>query len=358
MGGDLKNIVICFDGTGADVRASSNTNVVQLFRRLCNERDRQLTYYDPGVGTFSAAGAWTTVAQRISRLSGLAFGAGMRTNLEEAYAFLIDHWEPGDRLFLFGFSRGAYCARALTGMLHLIGIMRPGSGNLVRYAVSNYARRKPKWGNEDWKQARQFASVMSQYVHGHPGVPVAYLGLWDTVKAPGIFRRSMEWPVTRILPNVERGRHAVSIDEKRRPFREYLVDAKQTAIEEVWFAGVHSDVGGGFLDQPRLGDIALDWITDGARAAGILLREDRRFAPVTVDNSTGAIHTMGWYWALLTIRRRPIPATARIHASVKQRMAKYPDYGRGRVPSDSWADINWPARSDANTRSEAEIPPA
>jgi uncharacterized protein (DUF2235 family) len=337
----MKNIVICFDGTGGDVRAHGNTNVVQLFRRLRNEPGRQLTYYDPGVGTFSAAGAWTAPAQRISRLLGNAFGAGMRTNLEEAYTFLINHWEPGDRIFIFGFSRGAYCARAMAGLLNLIGVMRPGSENLVRYAVSNYARRNPKWRKDDWIKAKQFASVMSQEVDGHFWVPVTYLGLWDTVKAPGILRRSMEWPFTRTLPNVVAGRHAVSIDEKRRPFREYLIDEAQTAIDEVWFAGVHSDVGGGFLDQPRLGDVALKWITDGARATGILVREDRPFAPLTTDNATGIIHRMAWYWSLLIFRRRPVPPSAKIHASVQQRIAKQPGYGNDRLPLNRWADPDW-----------------
>lgn len=337
----MTNIVICFDGTGGDIRAHGNTNVVQLFRRLVNEPGKQLTYYDPGVGTFSAAGAWTAPAQRLSRLSGAAFGAGMRTNLEEAYTFLINHWQPRDKIFIFGFSRGAYCARALTGLLNLIGIIRPGSENLVRYAVSNYARRKPRRRKDDWIQAKQFASVMSVEVDGHFWVPVMYLGLWDTVKAPGVLRRSMVWPYTRTLDHVVSGRHAVSIDEKRRPFREYLVDPSQTAIQEVWFAGVHSDIGGGFLDEPRLGDIALKWVTDGARAAGILLRPDRPFAPLTVEHATAVIHHTGWKWALLTFRRRLVPSTAKVHASVQQRIAQQPRYGKKRLPMGSWADPNW-----------------
>lgn len=335
----MKNIVVCFDGTGDEVRATGNTNVVQMFRRLCHDSDRQLTYYDPGVGTFSAAGAWTPLAQRISRLMGDAFGAGMRTNLQEAYQFLINHWAPGDRLFIFGFSRGAYCARALTGMLDLLGVMRPGADNLVRYAVSNYARTKPGWADDDWHQAHQFASIMSQKVAGHPGVPVTYLGLWDTVKAPGILRRSTVWPYTRELPNVQAGRHAVSIDEKRRPFCEYLVKANP-AIEEVWFAGVHSDIGGGFLDKPCLGDIALRWIVEGARQAGVLFGEDLPLPALTIDHATATIHRMAWYWILLTYRRRPVPANALIHASVAQRMAKQPGYGR-HLPRDSWADPGW-----------------
>jgi len=92
--------------------------------------------------------------------------------------------------------------------------------------------------------------------------------------APGILRHSMEWPFTRELPNVLAGRHAVSIDEKRRPFREYLVKPSQSAIEEVWFAGVHSDIGGGFLDKPCQGEIALKSIVDGAQQAGLVLGDD------------------------------------------------------------------------------------
>lgn len=343
----MKNIVICFDGTGDEVRATGNTNVVQTFRRLCHDGDRQLTYYNPGVGTFSAAGAWTPLAQRISRLMGNAFGAGMRANMEEAYQFLINHWVPGDRLFIFGFSRGAYCARALTGMLHLIGVMRPGADNLVRYAVSNYARTNPRWAEQDWHQARQFAAIMSQDVAGRHSVPVTFLGLWDTVKAPGILRRSMDWPFTRELPNVLAGRHAVSIDEKRRPFREYLVEPNQSAIEEVWFAGVHSDVGGGFLDKPCLSDIPLRWIVDGATGAGLLLGDNLPLPALAIDDATATIHRMGWYWILLSYRRRPVPANALIHASVAQRMVKQPGYGR-RLPRDSWADPGWLTDGPAN----------
>jgi Uncharacterized alpha/beta hydrolase domain (DUF2235) len=105
------------------------------------------------------------------------------------------------------------------------------------------------------------------------------------------------WPSRTPSPNVLAGRHAVAIDEKRRPFREYRVAPNHNAIEEVWFAGVNSDVGGGFLDKPCLSDIALN----------------------------------------LTYHRRPVPANALIHASVARRMATQPGYGR-RLHRDSWAD--------------------
>ena len=161
------------------------------------------------------------------------------------------------------------------------------------------------------------------------------------MKAPGILRRSMSGITPARCPTSKPARHAVSIDEKRCPLGEYLVDNSQTTIEEVWFAGVHSDIGGGFLEEPRLGDIALKWITDGARATGILLRQDRPFAPLTIGHAIAAIHRTGLKWALLTFRRRPVPPTAKIPASVQQRSAQQPRCGSKRLPLGSWADPNW-----------------
>jgi uncharacterized protein (DUF2235 family) len=348
----MTNIVLCFDGTGGTVRATGNSNVVRLFEMLSND-DKQLTYYDPGVGTFSSGGTWTPAAQWLSRAFGLLFGAGMRTQLEEAYAFLINHWKPYDDIFIFGFSRGAYCARALTGLLHLIGVMRPGSDNLVQYAVSNYAREKPKWRNNEWQQAHEFARAMSRHVDGHTSVPVKYLGIWDTVKAPGVLARSMEWPYTRQLPNVAAGRHAVAIDEKRRPFREYLVNQKEghKTIEEVWFAGVHSDIGGGYEDEPRLGDIALVWMTKGAQDAGLSTRDDRPLPILTPAHATAQIHQkMDWYWSLLIDKRRTLPTAAKVHDSVRQRIAAQPDYAK-RIPHDvTFVDPQWADATPASTR--------
>jgi uncharacterized protein (DUF2235 family) len=339
----MKRIALCFDGTGNVVRPEGNTNVLQLFRRIEYYPDRQLTYYDPGVGTFSAAGAWTPPAQRISRLQGLAFGAGLRTNLEEAYTFLINHWDPGDEIYIFGFSRGAYTARAMAGLLCRIGVLRPGSENLVRYAVSTYARRKSNWANDDWKQAAQYKSAFGRLVNGKYEAPVTYLGIWDTVKAPGLLRRSMTWPDTRVLKNVVAGRHAVSIDEKRRPFREYLVDKKaRDRIDEVWFAGVHSDIGGSYMDAPSLGDITLNWIAEGAKKAGLEFRDCRPFPVLTPAHATGLIHKMGRIWALALYRTRPIPPGARVHDSVRARIKQQPKYARGRIPSEvEWAEPDW-----------------
>jgi len=164
------------------------------------------------------------MARNASRYAGLTFGAGLRENLGGAYRYLMSVHEPGDRLFFFGFSRGAYTARALTGMLEVFGLFRPGSENLVPYAVSEYARQEKR--KRDWTVLREYARIhgrdMGQRSKDH--IRVHFLGLWDTVKAAGNLWRQLRWPYTRQLPHVEVVRHAVSIDEKRRAYAEYLVD--------------------------------------------------------------------------------------------------------------------------------------
>ena len=344
-----KNLVICLDGTGNQLKAKGNTNVVRLYEMLdLADPSQQIAYYDPGVGTFSAAGTWTPVARRLSKLFGLAFGSGLKTNLAEAYTYLMGHYEPGDRIYVFGFSRGAYTARALAGMLKTVGLMRPGMENLVPYAVSVYAKNK-EWTRQDWDQLHHFAGAFSDRVGGRVGIPVDYLGIWDSVKAAGVLRWNLRWLYTRQIPNVRRVRHAVSIDEKRRPYREYLVTAGDTghavpdSVEQVWFAGVHSDVGGTFEDDPRLPTVTLKWILDGALAAGLRLKSGAYARQVTLgpEHALGTVHRMGWVWALLTYRRRRVPPDAHVHASVRARLGGDPGYA-GRIPPTAvWSDDDW-----------------
>jgi len=346
-----KNLVICLDGTGNQLRAKGNTNVVRLYEMLdLSDPARQIAYYDPGVGTFSAAGAWTAFGRRVSKLFGLAFGSGLRVNLAEAYTYLMRHYEPGDHIYVFGFSRGAYTARALTGMVKALGLLRPGMENLVPYAVSVYARNKNLTA-DDWAQLHHFAGTFSIQVEGRTGVPVEYLGIWDSVKAAGVLRWNLRWPHTRQLPNADRVRHAVSIDEKRTPYREYLVTpgekpALPEGVEQVWFAGVHSDVGGTFEDDHHLATIALKWVVDGALGPdgeGLLLKPGAYRREVTLDSkyALGKVHRMGWIWALLTYRRRRLPPHARVHASVRARVDEFQDYGSHIPKTATWADEDW-----------------
>jgi uncharacterized protein (DUF2235 family) len=355
-----KNIVICLDGTGNQLRASGNTNVVRLYGMLAlGDPTVQVAYYDPGVGTFSASAAWTPVARRLSRLFGLAFGTGMKTNLAEAYAYLMHTYAEGDRIFVFGFSRGAFTARALCGMLDGFGVLRPGLENLIPYAVAIYTRSTDR-SPDDWGQQNKFVELFSRTTGFPVRVPVHFLGIWDSVKAAGFLRWTVRWPYTRTVRGARTVRHAVSIDEKRRPYREYPVDPTDgpphPETDEVWFAGVHSDVGGTFDDDPTLATIALKWMIDGAVPAGLVLKRGaykRAFEDMT---TAGRVHRMGWVWALLGYRRRPVPSGARLHTSVRER-PDFTEQYRNRIPPDvTWSDPHWRTLHDATPPSQGTQP--
>jgi uncharacterized protein (DUF2235 family) len=337
-----KNIVVCLDGTGNQVKARGNSNVLHLYGMLdLSDPSRQVAYYDPGVGTMGARGAWSTFGQKLTRVLGLAFGAGIKDNLEEALTFLIQNYEPGDRVFIFGFSRGAFTARGLTGMAYRSGVMRPGAENIVPYLVTAYTKGN-EFGKDDWDKLDLFASMFSVRTGKSLALPVHFLGLWDSVKALGILRADPKWPYTRQLPNARHVYHAVSIDERRRPYREYLVKPSRAEVtSETWFAGVHSDVGGGFKEEPELSRIALKWMTDRALDHDLVLRPGayQQTCAVTEADAAGRIHRNGWIWGLLTFRRRPMSAGTRVHSSVRARMNVDPAY---RFPVDVvWDDPDW-----------------
>jgi len=349
-----KNIVVCLDGTNNQLRAAINTNVVRLFNLLeLGDPARQVAYYDPGVGTFNSPGAWTPPARMLSRYAGLMFGAGLRQNLGEAYSFLMSTYEPDDKIFVFGFSRGAYSARALTGMLDVFGVFRRGAENLVPYAVNAYAKqeRRRKDTNKDFfEELRVYAQTHSINRTGH--TPIHFVGLWDTVKSAGTLSRQLRWPFTRQLPHAETIRHAVSIDESRRPFAPYLVHSpnprhlwvqESQDLQEVWFAGVHSDVGGMFATGTRLSDIPLKWMADEAVGKGLLVRPSdyAQMSMLTDVDPTGPPHVMSRWWRLLGPGRRTVPDSALIHASVRQRVAEHPEYRRRLPKSPNYVCTDW-----------------
>ena len=237
--------------------------------------------------------------------------------------------------------------------------MRPGSENLVPYAVSKYAVNKALdeaalLGIEKFSRAFCWGTESNPLSPERPAdkyhirehcVPVEYLGVWDTVKAAGVLRfGDLKWPFTHELPNVQRGRHAVSIDEKRRPYREFLVSPGIENVNEVWFAGVHSDVGGTF-EQHELAKVSLKWVFDGA-ASDLDLRPGAyaRRCGMHPSFADGDIHTMGILWNAAGIRHRPVPADAFLHATVKLRRENNPDY----LPTlpwpggvERWEDKGW-----------------
>ena len=137
-----RNLVLCCDGTDNQF-GPQNTSVVRLAQVVERDPQKQLLYYDPGVGTLPEPGVFTRVGKRISELVGLAFGAGLAGKVGEAYSYLMDFWEPGDQVFLFGFSRGAYTVRLLAGMLHALGLLPRGNQNLVPYVMRLFKSVRP-----------------------------------------------------------------------------------------------------------------------------------------------------------------------------------------------------------------------
>ena len=342
-----KNLVVCLDGTGNQLRVDRNTNVLRLFDMLdYSDASRQVAYYDPGVGTFSALGAWTPLGRRVTRLAGLAFGVGLRHNLGEAYQFLMRNWQPGDRLYLFGFSRGAYAVRALAGLLDAIGMLHPHEENLVPYAISAYAR---KWstdaqqggsgGTTQKNLADRFRESFARRLGGSrpAAVRVCYLGLWDTVEASGHLRRSLRWRGIDDVPNADVARHAISIDERRWPYEVVpLTTPAETTTpvvrEQVWFPGVHSDVGGTFPDpQPpcRLSDITLKWVVDGGLDAGLRVDAARYATECSLyrEHTEAPINRNAPLWWPLSFATRPLRDGV-VHASARARpqLAGRPTY--------------------------------
>ena len=335
-----KNIVICLDGT-ANEPEGRQTNVARMYDVAPEATGVQVSYYDPGVGTMGSRSAVTRVGKTLTRVGGLALGHGVGTNIEEAYRYLIGTWEPGDRIYIFGFSRGAYTARALAGLLRTVGMLKPSAENLIPYALKLYTSGKK--GTEFWDNVTDWNASFGHSQFDRFAKPVHFLGVWDTVKFVGSLNvigrfRQAKWPFTRNVDAVVHARHAVSIDEKRRTYREYLFDTEDLAdanrdLRELWFAGVHSDVGGGF-DEGELADIALEWMVAEAAAQGLQVDSARYLHHLGVPFGTALPqgHALGpahpakiWWWPLGGWRRRPIPSGADVHLSVQHRIGQLTD---------------------------------
>lgn len=260
-----KNIVICCDGTNNQF-AGDHTNVIRTYRAAVRSAS-QVTFYDPGVGTMPEPGWLSSLGKRWSMLKGLAFGAGFLENVEDAYRFLMATYEPGDRVFLFGFSRGAYTARAVAAMLHSVGLLRPGAENLIHYAIQ-YWRRNFGSKSVGGKLCDEFKRTLSR------PCPVHFIGVWDTVGSVGFINNFRTYPYTYRNPSVKHVRHAVAIDERRACFQQNLMAPAFTNqdVKNVWFAGVHADVGGGYpADESGLAKICFAWMMREAEEAGLLV---------------------------------------------------------------------------------------
>ncbi len=312
-----KNIVICCDGTGNDFGSDSNSNVVKFYSTLAIDAD-QVGYYHPGVGTMGAPNARNWIEKQWSRLKGLAFGAGLLANVADAYRYLMDEYAEGDRVYLFGFSRGAYTARALAGVLHMYGLLCPGNDGLIPYIIRMYAHETRKAGGmkETLNVAENFKAAFSR------DCPLHFAGLWDTVSSVGWISRPLVIPFSARNPSMRIGRHAVSIDERRCFYRQNLWGApfEGQDIKQVWFTGVHSDIGGSYPEaESGLSKVTLEWMMHEAAAAGVKIHNDKAavvlgkiprpkpWMPAYIPPNAGAsIHRSlhGGWWVLEVLPHR------------------------------------------------------
>ena len=297
----MKNIVVCCDGTGNEFEVDQ-TNVLLLHSMLQIDSERQIAFYTPGVGTFSPTMAWSQPGQALSKTLGLALGVGYRKTVQDAYSFIVHHYEEGDRIFLFGFSRGAYAARMVAALIHGVGILQRGNQHLVPFAMQQIELRGGR--GLDFAQLGRFRKQFSQAFDNRPFL---FVGVWDTVSSISWAYDYLRYSFTASNPGVDVFRHAVSIDERRAFFgRNLLKHRPEQDAREVWFAGVHSDVGGGYAEaESGLSRISLAWMLVQARdveGGGVLFDDDRIQKIVYGDikpNHTAKLHnSLTWKWWL------------------------------------------------------------
>ena len=370
-----KKIVICCDGTGNQIE-QSQSNVLKLYRILKDDR-RQLSYYHPGIGTMGANNGWDIFKQKIRSVFGLITGAGIDKHVLHAYDFLARNYAKGDELYFFGFSRGAYTIRVLAGFINAIGLLKPEQLHLTPYALAAFKNMK---SDERTTETMLFEQALKV---NFP--TIRFMGLWDTVSSILVPRsdRILSIPsfqhlaFTQENSMIEKVRHAISIDERRRMFRPYLwtdegeyrtnpynaAGARVQDIEQRWFAGVHSDVGGSYDEvDSGLSKYSLSWMLDEV-GPGLLINKQTRnqiakghqransswqYSKPAPDAKMHNSLTAGWWlveiWPKKTKHRerskrwnilglyfplgepRTIPDSHSIDPSVRQRQAVVPDY--------------------------------
>lgn len=389
-----KNIVICCDGTGNEINANLS-NVLKLFR-VVHKNDDQVVFYDPGVGTISTSDPWSRLKSNAFGVWGLLTGYGLDENVLDAYRFLLDTYTEGDRIYLFGFSRGAYTIRVLGGFLRLVGLLERPQRNLCEYALTAYKQAAEQ---DDFKIAWRFEEIASTR-----RVPIKFVGVWDTVSSVIVPRRDRLYvvpsfqllPYTRTNSYVEVFRQAVAIDERRTMFRinrwtepqAYKPNPFETGeaqaqdIKQVWFAGVHADIGGGYPEtESAPAKYPLQWLTDEAVLRGLQINttmydhlvlghaREGGTRTYTAPSVTAKLHDsmnlgwlllegipkrtkwcdwprrrslFGWYMPLCEPRR--IDDGARVHHSVFDRIDVDPTYRPVNLPSKERLEIERPSQ--------------
>lgn len=371
----MKHIVICADGTGNTTIKGRGTNVFKLYEavdqvghRLTPGLTPQVALYHDGVGTESVK--WLRI------LTG-ATGWGLSRNVKQLYGELARVYAPGDKIFLFGFSRGAFTVRTLAGLINACGILdlskystNAAFDRAIGDAYGEYRQQYNSWLTSLFHRTRKldaariaelrrkFSVPVPEFEAGAAGKLIEFMGVWDTVDAVGLPVRAAEF-VNRVIYNfkfpdrtlntsVAHACHALALDEERESFEPLLWNESRTEdpgrIEQVWFAGVHSNVGGGYPRQ-GLSLIALDWIMSRAEAAPHNLRfiagerQMLRFHADVDDKMYDSRGGLSVFYRWLPRNPRLLCAkngvTPKVHRSVFERIARNTEgYAPGSVPPD------------------------
>ncbi|KAL0959660.1 hypothetical protein HGRIS_011362 [Hohenbuehelia grisea] len=292
-----RTLVMCFDGTG-DQFDADNSNIVQFFKLLKkDDRDQQMVYYQAGIGTYTSPSIATPMAAKLSKTLDEMVAWNLDAHVMDGYEFLMQNYKLKDRICIFGFSRGAYTARALAGMIHKVGLLPACNHQQVPFAYKMFTRED----EVGWKQSNAFKKAFSV------DVEIEFIGVWDTVNSVGLIPRRLPFTTSNTI--VKTFRHAIALDERRAKFKanhwnrpnskeqglaesdrkprrkktefglpgtpkqepslkalekKYSKDPNQpTDLLEVWFAGCHCDVGGGSVPNDTkhsLARIPLRWM--------------------------------------------------------------------------------------------------
>lgn len=337
----MKNIVICADGTWNSPEDEGITNVLRLSESIAPTAangHKQVIFYDWGVGTDR------------KKLMGGVSGAGLNKNIMDCYRFVVQNYDPSDRLFFFGFSRGAYTVRSLAGFIRNSGILRREHAGKVGAAFALYRRRQPSsapsaQAAKDFRKRYAVADIS----------PIEFMGVWDTVGSLGI-----PVPIFGVLDGdsylfhdtspssiIQCARHAMAIDEVREDFPVGRWDPKPGIdLKEAWFAGVHSDVGGGYSDDARLSEIPAAWMLREAGTRGLAV--ETHFKDQLSSDASAVQHPQPTgIWKFRGRKSREIRPNDLIHESVKRRFEtmgsdwKSPTFRKFfNAVGNSWTNVN------------------
>ena len=364
----MKRIALFLDGTWND--PESRTNVRRLFDSVDQSHGIQVAEYWKGVGT-----SWN------DRLRGGALGMGLTKNVRDAYEWLVQQYVDGDEIYLFGFSRGAYTARSIAGLIINCGLLRQGSGMSVedvfaRYEAGKNVRTIYHLEHVESRDPSSLDSYERRLLDCSRRVPIKFIGVWDTVGSlgipwtefPGIGRGSYYFLNTNISKLIEHAYHALALDEHRAPYAPTLwtkffpTNIEPTppycglgqTVEQRWFAGAHSNVGGGYGSGDSLSNIPLHWIQEKAHHCGLQFRVK---AAIGTDDFKGAwrdsyAEFMNGFYRMVKLGKRyyrpigsgasrvksgrSVPIQEVIDGSVFQRYQVIPEYRPANLLA--WAD--------------------